>query len=64
MPKNGLTGRMAIKKMRPAIYVVILIVMFAFLLLSKLNWVIVVVGIFFIVVTVIRYLFWRNEFDY
>ncbi len=51
-------------KMKAAGYIIVLIVMFAFLLLSPFKWLIVVVGIFFIITTVIRYLFWRNEFDY
>ena len=50
--------------MRPAIYIVVLCIMFAFLLLSEYRWIILVIVIFFIVVTLIRYLFWRNEFDY
>lgn len=50
--------------MRPPIYVIILIVMFAFLLLSKFNWVILLVLILFVVSTLIRFLFWRNQLDY
>ena len=50
--------------MRPAIYVVILIIMFGFLLLSPYRWLIWVVLIFMVVSTMIRYLFWRNKFDY
>ena len=49
---------------RPHVFVMILIVMFAFLLLSPLKWLILVVGILFGTVTLIRYLYWRNEFDY
>ncbi len=45
-------------------YVVILVVMFGFLLMSRFRWIILIVLIFFIVSTLIRYLFWRNKFDY
>ena len=50
--------------MRTAAYIIILVVMFAFLLLSDFNWIIWVVMMFFAGVTLIRYLFWRNQFDY
>ena len=50
--------------MKTSAYVVILIVMFAFLLLSKLRWIILVVMVFFVTWTLIRYLFWRSKFDY
>ena len=50
--------------MKPTAYVIILIVMFAFLLLSRFNWIILVILIFFVASTLIRYLFWRNQFDY
>ena len=50
--------------MRPAIYMVILAVMVGFLLLSDFKWLLVVGLMFFIITTVIRYLFWRNEFDW
>ena len=50
--------------MNPKVYWVILAIMFVFLLLSPFKWIIVVVLIFFIVVTLIRFLFWRNQFDY
>ena len=50
--------------MNPAFYWVILAIMFAFLLLSRFKWIILVVLIFFIIYTLIRYLYWRNEFDY
>ena len=50
--------------MNPAIYWVILAILFAFLLLSPFKWIILVVIILFSVHTLIRYLFWRNQFDY
>ncbi|KKM60434.1 hypothetical protein LCGC14_1541880 [marine sediment metagenome] len=50
--------------MRTAAYIIILVVMFAFLLLSDFNWIILIVLIFFGVSTLIRYLFWKNQFDY
>ena len=50
--------------MKPIAYIVILVVMFAFLLLSPYKWLVAVVGIFFVVSTLIRYLFWRNQFDW
>lgn len=50
--------------MKPTLYVIILVVMFAFLLISPFKWIILVVMIFFITVKLIRYLFWRNKFDY
>ncbi len=50
--------------MNPKFYVVVLIVMFSFLLLTSFRWIIVVVGILFGAVTLVRYLFWRNQFDY
>jgi len=50
--------------MNPKFYWVILIVMFAFLLLSPYKGIILVVIILFSVSTLIRYLFWRNQFDW
>ena len=48
----------------PPVYVMILVVMFAFLMLSPMKGLIIVVGVIFGIVTLIRYLYWRNEFDY
>jgi len=50
--------------MKTAGYIIIIIVMFAFLLLSPYKWIIIVAIIGFSVHTLIRYLFWRNEFDW
>ena len=51
-------------KMKSAAYIIILVVMFAFLLLSPYKWLIGIVAIVFVGYTLIRYLYWRNEFDY
>ena len=48
----------------PPVYVMILVVMLAFLLLSPFKWMIIVMVIIFSIYTLIRYLYWRNEFDY
>ncbi len=50
-------------KMKQAFYWVILVVMFAFLLLSPYKVIIVWTLIFFVVSTLIRYLYWRNGQD-
>jgi len=50
--------------MNPKFYWIVLIVMFAFLLMSPFKWLIVVAGIGFGLYTLIRYLYWRNEFDW
>lgn len=47
--------------MRPAAYIVILVIMFSFLLLSRLRFIIVITAILFLAVTLIRYLFWARE---
>ncbi len=49
--------------MKQAFYWVILAVMFAFLLLSPYKIIIVWALIFFVVSTLIRYLYWSNERD-
>ena len=50
--------------MKPVAYIIILVVMFAFLLLSPFKWLIGIVAVIFVGHTLIRYLYWRNEFDY
>jgi len=50
--------------MRATAYILIIVIMFAFLLLSPFKWIIVVAMIGFTIHTLIRYLFWRNEFDW
>ena len=49
--------------MKPAVYWVILIIMFAFLLLSPYKVIIIWALIFFGAYTLIRYLYWSNERD-
>lgn len=48
----------------PKFYWIILIVMFGFLLLSPFKGIILIAIVVFGLVTIIRYLYWRNEFDY
>jgi hypothetical protein len=50
--------------MNPKVYVLILVVMGVFMLLSPFKWLLVVMAILFTVYTLIKYLYWRNEFDY
>ena len=50
--------------MQPKLYWIVFIVMFAFLLLSPFKWLIAIIIVGFTLNVVIRYLFWRNKFDY
>ena len=49
--------------MRTAFYIIVLVIMFAFLLLSKFNWIIIVALIFFAVLTLIRFLYFMDRID-
>lgn len=49
---------------KPAMYIIALIVMFGFLLLSPYKGIILIVIIGFIVFTLVRFLYWRNKYDY
>ena len=47
--------------MKPPVYIIILVVLFSFLLLSRFRVFIIIGGVLFAAVTLGRYLIWRRE---